>query len=307
MSRVSIVVQDAQEHPAVAKLIADLRERLVGLDSRDVEVVYTGDSRATDPLSGSRAATAGTQNGRVHKTTLSVVIPAKNEETTLGWVLGDLYRTIALLPGYDVQVLCVDDHSTDRTAAVARAYGAEVIRNDGPGGKGAALRAGFHRAEGEILAMMDADYSHRAEDLPLFLEALQDGVGMVIGSRVFGGSEEYTHIRALGNVFLSAALGLCTGRYLSDALNGYKVFRRDIFTAFTYTSQAFEIEVELIANCLRSGYRVVEVISHERARAGGQAKSRVVQHGSRFLWRIIVEGLRGVKPVMHSRQPVGAR
>ena len=144
--------------------------------------------------------------------------------------------------------------------------------------------------------MMDADYSHRAEDLPIFLLALKDDVGLVIGSRVVGGSEEYTHIRALGNVFLSATLGLCTGRYLSDALNGYKVFRRDIFTDFEYTSRAFEIEVEIIANALRKGYRVVEVSSHERARAGGEAKSRVIRHGTRFLLRILWEGLRGVKP-----------
>ena len=111
-----------------------------------------------------------------------------------------------------------------------------------------------------------------------------------------GGSEEYTHIRALGNVFLSAALGLCTGRYLSDALNGFKVFRREVFTDFRYTSSSFEIEIEIIANTLRKGYRIVEVSSHERARAGGEIKSRVVRHGTRFLLRILWEGLRGVKP-----------
>jgi hypothetical protein len=144
--------------------------------------------------------------------------------------------------------------------------------------------------------MLDADYSHRAEELPHLLQALKDGVGLVIGSRVVGGSEEYTHVRALGNVFLSATLGLCTGRYLSDALNGFKVFRRDVFTDFTYTSRAFEIEIEIIANALRKGYKIVEVSSHERQRAGGKMKSRVVRHGTRFLLRILWEGFRGVKP-----------
>ncbi|HXG34915.1 MAG TPA: glycosyltransferase family 2 protein, partial [Bryobacteraceae bacterium] len=168
--------------------------------------------------------------------------------------------------------------------------------------KGMALRTGFARASGQILAMMDADYSHRAEELPLLLGALGDGVGLVIGSRVVGGSEEYTHIRALGNVFLSAALGICTGRYLSDALNGFKVFRREIFSDFRYTSTSFEIEIEIIANTLRKGYRIVEVSSHERARAGGEIKSRVVRHGTRFLLRILWEGLRGVKPRVNSSQ-----
>lgn len=129
------------------------------------------------------------------------------------------------------------------------------------------------------------------------LGALTEDVGLVIGSRVVGGSEEYTHVRALGNVFLSATLGLCTRRYLSDALNGFKVFRRDVFTDFKYTSAAFEIEIEIIANTMRKGYRIAEVQSHERARAGGVMKSSVVRHGTRFLLRILWEGFKGVKPI----------
>ncbi len=227
---------------------------------------------------------------------VSIVIPARNEEETLPRVFRDLSATLPSIAGYHFEVICVDDHSTDRTAAIASSCGAHVVPNHRKGGKGMALRTGFENATGDIIAMMDADYSHRAEDLPIFLQALTDGVGLVIGSRVIGGSEEYTHLRAFGNVFLSAALGLFTGRYLSDALNGYKVFKRDIFDDFTYTSSAFEIEIEIIANTLRKGYQIVEVSSHERARSGGQAKSRVIQHGVRFLARIILEGIRGVKP-----------
>lgn len=210
-------------------------------------------------------------------------------------VLRDLNAVIAGLDGYQVETIVVDDRSTDRTAELARQYGARVVANTGRSGKGMALRAGFAAASGDFLAMMDADYSHRAEELPLFLQAIvQDNVGLVIGSRVVGGSEEYHHVRALGNVFLSGSLGLATGRYLSDALNGYKVFRRDVFTSFKYTSANFEIEIEIVANALRKGYRILEVSSHERARAGGQVKSRVVRHGTRFLLRIIWEGVRGV-------------
>ena len=231
-------------------------------------------------------------------TKLSLIIPAKDEEATLGNLLEDLNNTIPKLEGYDVEVIIVDDHCKDRTAAIARAMGARVVENQRKPGKGNALRAGFEAATGELLMMMDADYSHRPEDMPGFLSAMREGVGLVIGSRVFGGSEEYTHIRALGNVFLSGALGLSVGRYLSDALNGYKLFRRDVFTGFEYTSRMFEIEIEIIANTMRKGYRVVEVVSHERARAGGEMKSRVVRHGTRFLMRIIWEGVKGVKPAV---------
>lgn len=237
------------------------------------------------------------------KTRVSVIIPAMNEEDTIGQVLEDLNRVIPSLPAYDFEVIVVDDHSTDRTAAIAKSLGAKVVANQRSGGKGHALRAGFEAASGEYLMMLDADYSHRPEDIPEFLAAMKGDAGLIIGSRVFGGSEEYTHVRALGNVFLSAAFGLATGRYLSDALNGFKLFRREVFTECQYTSRNFEIEIEIIANTLRRGYRVREVISHERARAGGEMKSRVIRHGTRFLLRIIWEGLRGVKPVA---QPVPA-
>jgi len=227
---------------------------------------------------------------------VSVVIPARNEERTLPWVLRDLKDTIARLPRHEIEVICVDDHSTDATADIARSFGATVVQNPRRPGKGMALRAGFERATGDVIVMMDADYSHRPEDLPLFLQALTSEAGLVIGSRVFGGSEEYTHVRALGNVFLSAGVGLSLGRYLSDALNGYKAFRRDVFTDFRYTSPSFEIEIEIIANALRKGYKIVECNSHERARAGGEEKSRVVRHGIRFLMRIIFERIKGVRP-----------
>jgi glycosyltransferase involved in cell wall biosynthesis len=236
---------------------------------------------------------------------ISVIIPARNEEITLPMVLRDLNQTISTWTGVDVEVICVNDRSTDATVTVARQFGAKVVDNTGKSGKGMALRAGFAAATGDVLAMMDADYSHRAEELPLLIQALKGNVGLVIGSRTVGGSDEYTPVRALGNVFLSALLGLCTGRYLSDALNGFKVFRRDVFTDFTYTSSAFEIEIEIIANTLRKGYRVVEVGSHERQRAGGEMKSRVVRHGTRFLARILWEGYKGVKPI-HAPAVAGA-
>jgi glycosyltransferase involved in cell wall biosynthesis len=208
-------------------------------------------------------------------TKVSIVIPARNEEANLAMVLGDVQATLRQLPQYEFELVVVDDHSTDRTREVSESFGARVISNPGKNGKGMALRLGFESTDGELIAMLDADYSHRAEELSRFLEQFADeSVGLVIGSRVVGGSEEYTHIRALG-----------------------KVFRRDVFTDFTYTSRMFEIEIEIIANALRKGYRVVEISSHERARAGGEAKSRVVRHGTRFLLRIFYEGIRGVKPV----------
>jgi len=228
---------------------------------------------------------------------VSIVIPARNEADSIGLVCADLFKVIPQLEDCVCEVVCVDDHSTDRTAEIAASFGARVVRNLGPSGKGRALRAGFEAAAGDVIVMMDADYSHRAEDLPAMLAPLASGAGgLVIGSRLMGGSDEFTRVRALGNLFLTAVFGLCHERYLTDALNGYKAFRRDVFTDFQYTSNSFEIEIELLVNALRKGYRLVEVSSHERERHGGEPKSRVIRHGTRFLWRILWEKMR--RPVI---------
>jgi glycosyltransferase involved in cell wall biosynthesis len=227
---------------------------------------------------------------------VSVVIPAKDEEETIGPVLDDLQKTIAKLKKkrqYTFEVIVVADHCQDKTAAIAKKNSVLVISNRYPAGKGNALRYGFKKAKGDYLVMMDADYSHQPEDLPKFLEELDKGVGLVIGSRIFGGSDEYTRPRAFGNIFLTLAFGFLHGRYLSDALNGYKAFRRQIFTDFEYDSSDFEIEIELLANTLRKSLEIVEVSSHERERAGGKAKSKVLKHGWKFFSRIIKEWTKG--------------
>ncbi len=227
---------------------------------------------------------------------VSVVIPAKDEGETIGSVLDDLQKATAKLQKkrqYTFEVIVVADHCQDRTAQIAKEKGVLVVNNRYPAGKGNALRYGFEKAKGNYLVMMDADYSHRPEDLPKFLKELDKGVGLVIGSRIFGGSDEYTRTRALGNIFLTLAFGLLHGRYLSDALNGYKAFRREVFSDFGYNSSDFEIEIELLANTLRQGLEIVEVSSHERARAGGEAKSTVFKHGWKFFSRIIKEWIKG--------------
>ena len=220
---------------------------------------------------------------------VSIVIPIRDEEETIGLVLESIRKATSEIEGYEFETIVVNDGSSDRGPEIARTYGERVVGNSAPRGKGAALRGGFAASTGAIIVMMDGDDSHRAEDLGLFLDALKPGVSLVVGSRIFGGSEEYTPIRAFGNIVLTYLFGILHGRYLSDALNGYKAFRRDVFTGFEYTSVGFEIEVELLANALRSGGRIVEVPSHERVRAGGKSKSKVVRHGVRFLRRAISE------------------
>lgn len=140
--------------------------------------------------------------------------------------------------------------------------------------------------------MMDADFSHDVSDLMSMFYEVRRHNGLVVGSRIIGGSEEYTRIRAFGNVILTWFFGFLHGRYLSDALNGFKIFHRDVYNNFEYTSDAYEIEIELLVNTLRLNKSVTEVPSRERERMGGKVKSSVIRHGTLFMSRIIFEKFR---------------
>ena len=226
------------------------------------------------------------------KKLVSVIIPAKDEEESIGKVLADLTKAISSIKNYDFEVIVIDDKSKDSTSKIAKKYRAKVIRNNGQSGKGRALALGFENAKGQYIVMLDADYSHRPEDMPQFLEKLEKGYGLVVGSRHFGGSDEYDIIRYIGNFSLTAAFRLFFNVYLTDALNGYKAFKRNIIDKYDYKSKDFEIEIELIANALREKEKVAEVPSHERRRYGGRMKSFAPLHGTKFLLKIIMEGIK---------------
>ncbi len=228
---------------------------------------------------------------------VSIVIPARNEETTIGMVLKDVSQSIAAIGKrhhgkYVFEVLVVDDGSTDNTAKVARMFKASIIENKGTHGKGKALVCGFRHCRGTYIIMLDADYSHRGEDIIRFLEKLDKGHGLVVGSRYTGGSDEYTLLRSFGNLVLTTAFVSMFGIRLSDALNGYKGFRREVVEEGRFHTKDFEIEIELIHRALKRGFSVAEFPSHERERAGGKMKSRAWVHGPKFLFEIVKEGLK---------------
>lgn len=226
------------------------------------------------------------------KKTVSVVIPAKDEEETIGDLLDDLKREIAKLTKWKFEIIVVDNNCADKTARVAKEKGAIVVKEK-KRGKGHALVAGFGKSRGEYIVMMDADYSHRAEDLGAMIGKLEEGYGLIVGSRMLGGSDEYNVVRYFGNISLTLAYRTLFWQWpMTDALNGYKVFRRDIFDAFTYHSSNFEIEIELLSNALKLGYNIGEVPSHERERAGGKMKSFAPVHGTKFLLKIIQESIK---------------
>lgn len=224
-------------------------------------------------------------------TLISIVIPAYNEEDTIRDVLDDVLKTMVDNKIYHVELIVANNGSSDRTAEIASETFAYVISEPNKG-KGLALAKGFKESHGDIIVMLDADGSHDPKDIPLLIKKLKEGYGMVIGSRILGGSDEYTPVRAGGNVIFTSVINILFGLNLTDALNGYKAFRREIFDDYRYTSKGFEIEVELIANCLSDKQKIAEIPSHESARKGGVMKSRAFIDGLRFMAQILLMRLR---------------
>lgn len=231
---------------------------------------------------------------------LSVVIPVHNEEATIESLLKKVAEVIKT-SSLNCEVIVVNDRSSDKTveilSALAQSGCIKLINSVYEKGKGGALRSGFDVASGEYYVMMDGDGSHRPEDLPAMFEAVQKTQGLVIASRIYGGSQEFTRIRAFGNILFTWMVGCIHNRYLSDALNGYKAFHRDIYKKFVYSATGFEIEIELLCNTLRLNRSITEIPSQELRRQGGDAKSKVVKDGFRFLFRIILEKFRSPKRI----------
>lgn len=236
---------------------------------------------------------------------ISVVIPARNEEACLPQVLDEI-EVMMRGSAYNWEIIVVNDRSRDRTVEIAKSYPfVKVLDSKYPGGKGGTLRTGFETATGTYIGMMDADFSHNAFDLPHLIEEVQRTKGLCIGSRLTGGSEEYTKLRTFGNVFLTWWFGFVHGRNMSDILNGLKVFHRDIFTSFVYEATSFDIEIELTVNTLRLKRPLTEIPARERERMGGEAKSRVVEHGLQFFWRIFTEWVRGPRWAEGGQEKIG--
>lgn len=229
-------------------------------------------------------------------TGLSVVIPARNEVDSIRLTVSDCLR---VLTGMEIEfeIIVVDDGSQDGTADSIKDLNCRIVSNPTPPhGKGIALRKGFSAARYPTLLMLDGDYSHRAEDIPSLYGEFFKGYGLVIGDRFVGGSDEYTFTRSFGNHFLTLAFSLLFGVQLNDALNGYKIFDREVYDSFPYTAHDYSIEIELLANTRRLGLSIGQIRSHERRRHGGRKKSFAIRHGVSFFWRILYERFRTLSP-----------
>lgn len=221
--------------------------------------------------------------------TLSVVIPAFNEATTIGRVI----QNVADQPLVG-EIIIIDDASTDNTQTqlaplTALPIPLKILRHTTNQGKGAALRTGIKAATLPYVIIQDADLEYDPREYPTILEPLlEDRADVVYGSRFLGGSAHrvlyFWH--RVGNGLLTLLSNMCTNLNLTDMETGFKAFRREIIQKIEIQENRFGFEPEITAKLARHGARFYEVGISYSGRTYQEGKKVGWKDGFRALWCI---------------------
>jgi glycosyltransferase involved in cell wall biosynthesis len=209
--------------------------------------------------------------------TISVIIPAKNEEGAIGQVVEGVRQHLP-----EAEVIVVDDGSTDRTAEVAREAGARVVQHPHALGNGAAIKRGARSAEGDILVFLDGDGQHDPADIPRLLERMQAGYDMVVGARA-GAKSHANSARLAANGAYNIVASIVTGHTIPDLTSGFRVARAKLFKKYLYLlPNGFSYPTTITMAFMRSGF-AVDFLAIEARKRQGKSHIRPIRDGIRFL------------------------
>lgn len=223
-------------------------------------------------------------------TTLSVVIPAYNEEDGIAAIVD---RVLAIGPqlaeaGVEgLECIVVDDGSSDRTAAIVQGYGERVrlIRQQNRG-YGGALKTGFNAAQGELIGFLDADSTYPPERFAQMCRLALDGADIVIGSRMAGEHSEMPLVRRVGNTIFASLLSVVAGVRISDSASGQRVLRRSALPMIYPLPNTLDFTPAMSTRALHEGLNIVETPIPYKERSG-RSKLSVVHDGLRFFKSIV--------------------
>lgn len=229
---------------------------------------------------------------------ISVVIPAYNEEKTIGIVL-DALDKLDFKPNTS-EFIVVDDGSKDKTAEIVKEKfkhikEGKIIQHEKNSGKGAAVVTGFKAATGDVILIQDADLEYNPNDIPRLLQPILDGKQKVIyGTRLkvkpvlFGKNKTPFLLHFFGNKFLSLVTTVLYGESISDMETGYKLFDASVLDGIKLHSRSFDFEPEITAKILKKGIKIKEMPIDTNPRGYDEGKKiRPFHDGTIALWTLV--------------------
>jgi len=223
--------------------------------------------------------------------TLSVVIPALNEQDGIGEIVS---RVLSIEPRLrqvgipNLELIVVDDGSDDGTADVVASFPQVcLVRHPTNLGYGAALKTGFYRSSGELLAFLDADGTYPPEYLPeLCREVLDKGADLAIGSRMLGKESRMPRVRRMGNKLFAGLLSLVGNAHITDSSSGMRVLRREALACLYPLPDGLHFTPTMSTRALHEQLTMVEVPIPYEERVGS-SKLSALRDGTRFLHTIL--------------------
>jgi glycosyltransferase involved in cell wall biosynthesis len=142
------------------------------------------------------------------------------------------------------EVIVVDDGSTDKTRFLAERHKVTVISNGHNHGKGYALQRGLKNVRGELVITMDADGSHRPEDIKCLIDPLMNGADVVMGSRFTGKHEKDSakKLHIFENKFFNLLIRILTKQYITDSQTGFRAFKKKVLEEIEITCDGYAVE-----------------------------------------------------------------